>query len=108
MDGQEPFSFLGRPLGPSFRTTVVTLAPGTTRLYVESEWRDALVVVESGTVDLECRAGGRRRFCPGDVLLMTGLGLRALHNAGVDPTVLVAVSRRNRTPGSEPTDTPTA
>jgi hypothetical protein len=97
-----PFSFLGRPLGPSFRATVVTLAPGATRLYDESEWRDALVLVESGTIDLECRAGGRRRFCSGAVLCFTGLGLRALHNVGAASVVLVAVSRRRPSPGSGP------
>jgi hypothetical protein len=95
-----PFSFLGRPLGPSFRATVVTLEPGATRVYDESEWQDALVIVESGTIDLECRAGGRLRFCAGAVLCFTGLGLRALHNAGGASVVLVAVSRRRPARGS--------
>ncbi|WP_219412551.1 hypothetical protein [Pseudonocardia nigra] len=93
MDG-EGLSFLGRKLGSSFVTRVVTIAPADSRPYVESEWRDALVVVECGEVDLECRAGGHRRFGRGAVLSLTGLGLRALHNTGLEPVVLVAVSRR--------------
>jgi hypothetical protein len=96
----EPLSFLARPPGPGFRTTVVTLACGTTRAYDEAEWRDALVVVESGEVDLECGAGGRRRFRSGAVLWMTGLGLRALHSVGAEPAVLVAVARRR--PAADP------
>jgi hypothetical protein len=92
----EPLSFLARPPGPRFRTTVVTLESGTTRAYDEAEWHDALVVVESGEVDLECGAGGRRRFRSGAVLCLTGLGLRALHSVGAEPAVLVAVARRHR------------
>jgi quercetin dioxygenase-like cupin family protein len=90
----EPISFLGRPLGPSFRTSTVTIRPGGTRPYVEEEWRDALVVVESGAVVVECNAGGRRTFGSGDVLWLTGMGVRALHNEGQEYAVLVAVSRR--------------
>jgi hypothetical protein len=96
----EMLSFLARPLGPGFRATVVTLECGTTLAYDESEWRGALVVVEAGEVDLECRAGGRRRFRPGAVLWMTGLDLRALHSVGADPAVLVAVSRRDPGPAT--------
>ena len=98
----EPLSIPGRPSGPSFRTTVVTIACGDTRAYDESEWRDALVIVEAGEVDLECQAGGRRRFRPGNVLWLTGLGLRALHSVGAEPVVLVAVSRRDPAMDSAP------
>jgi quercetin dioxygenase-like cupin family protein len=90
----EPITFLGRPLGPSFRSRTVTIAPGATRPYDEAEWRDALVVVECGAVVVECRAGGRRTFGSGDVLWLTGMGVRALHNDGTESAVLVAVSRR--------------
>ena len=90
----EPITFLGRPLGPSFRTRTVTIRPGDSRPYDEQEWRDALVVVECGAVAVECRAGGRRVFGTGDVLWLTGMGVRALHNEGQESAVLVAVSRR--------------
>ncbi len=43
---------------------------------------------------VECRAGGRRTFGSGDVLWLTGMGVRALHNDGAETAVLVAVSRR--------------
>jgi quercetin dioxygenase-like cupin family protein len=90
----EPITFLGRPLGPSFRSRTVTIRPGGTRPYVEAEWRDALVVVESGAVVVEGQAGARRTFGTGDVLWLTGVGVLALHNDGRESAVIVAVSRR--------------
>jgi quercetin dioxygenase-like cupin family protein len=90
----EPVTFLGRPLGPSFRTRTVTIRPGGSRDYDEREWRDALVVVECGAVLVECLAGGRRTFEAGNVLWLTGIGVRALHNEGAESAVLVAISRR--------------
>jgi quercetin dioxygenase-like cupin family protein len=90
----EPITFLGRPLGPSFRSRTVAIRPGGTRPYEEAEWRDALVVVECGAVVVECQAGGRRTFQAGEVLWLTGMGVRALHNEGQESAVLVAVSRR--------------
>lgn len=73
---------------------MVTIGVGCSRPYDSAEWRDALVVVESGEIDLECRAGGRRRFRRADVVWLTGLPLRALRNGGTEPAVLLAMSRR--------------
>jgi quercetin dioxygenase-like cupin family protein len=98
----EPITFLGRPLGPSFQARTVTIAPGCTRPYDEAEWRDALVVVECGAVVVECGAGGRRAFEQGDVLWLTGMGVRALHNEGAESAVLVAVSRRRVNETTDP------
>ncbi len=89
----EPVTFRDRSLGSSFRRRVVTIAPGRARLYDAAEWRDALVVVEQGEVHVECRGGRFRRFAQGAVLCLTGLALRALHNRGPQPAVLVAVWR---------------
>ena len=81
-------------LVPSFDIRVVVLVPGAERPYEESEWRDALVVLETGDIDLESVGGSRHRFRSGDVLWLSGLPLRALHNYGPEPALLVAVSRR--------------
>ena len=97
----EPVTFRDRALGSSFRRRVVTIAPGRARLYDAAEWRDALVVVEQGEVHIECRAGRFRPFAQGAVLWLTGLALRALHNRGPQPAVLVAVWR------AAPDDAPT-
>jgi hypothetical protein len=82
----------GLPPGFAFRT--VALAPGSCRVYDEAEWRDALVMVERGEIELECLGGGRRRFTRGNLLWLSGLPLRALHNAGREPALLATVSRR--------------
>jgi quercetin dioxygenase-like cupin family protein len=83
-----------RPLPPRFRQRVVTLAPGDRRPFHEHEWDDSLVLVHAGELELECHRGGRRRFAAGSILWMIGLDLRAMHNPGDGPLVLVAISRR--------------
>jgi hypothetical protein len=87
-----------------FRVRRIIMAPGAEREYDEAEWRDALVVVEAGDVELECNGGSRRGFGRGDVLWLIGLPLRALRNRGAVPTVLLAVSRLGsaRTDPSDP------
>jgi hypothetical protein len=92
--GPDRLSFLGRRLPPGFELRVATIAPGRQRTSAEDEWRDALVVVERGQIELVCLGGSRHRFGRGDVLWLSGLPLRALRNPGVEPAVLVAVSRR--------------
>ncbi len=100
--GRGRLSFLGRRLSPAFELRSLTLAPGSERRFDEAEWRDCLVVVEEGEIDLECTRGGRRRFRSGDVLCLTGLPLRALINRGTLPAMLVAISRRSRKEPPEP------
>jgi hypothetical protein len=76
-----------------FAVRAVALAPRDERAYVEAEWRDALVIVERGEVELRGAGGTRRRFVRGDLLWLDGVPLRALHNPGDQPAVLRAVSR---------------
>lgn len=97
-EGPDPLPFVDGPVSPAFRRQVVTLEPGEALAYVEADWRGALVVVERGDLELECRAGGRRRFGSRDVLWLDGLGLARLRNPGHDLTVLVAVRRRDPPP----------
>jgi hypothetical protein len=80
------------PLG--FEVRAVGVEPGGHRIYHEAEWSDALVVVSCGEIELECLGGTRHRFGRGDLLWLAGLPLRALHNPGREPALLVAVSRR--------------
>ena len=79
---------------PAFVLWAIAVAPGCERPYDEAEWRDAVVSVASGEIELECSSGRRQRVTTGDVLWLTGLPLRALRNDGAEPAVLVAVSRR--------------
>jgi hypothetical protein len=87
-------SFLGREIPPAFVRREVLVAPGLERIYDESEWWDALVVVARGALELECVSGRRCCFEAGAMLWLVGLPLRALHARGDEPAVLIAVSRR--------------
>jgi hypothetical protein len=79
---------------PAFVLRAVAVAPGCRRVYDEAEWRDALVVVRRGEIELECLSGASHRFSRGDLLSLNRLPLRALRNRGPEPALLVAVSRR--------------
>jgi hypothetical protein len=76
-----------------FEVRRVAVAPGGTRAYDDAEWAGALVVVERGRIELEALSGGRRTFGRGAVLWLAGVPLRALHNHGLEPAVLVIVTR---------------
>jgi hypothetical protein len=76
-----------------FRLRTVAVSPGAERVYDSEEWRDALVVVEHGELELEAVSGARCRFGHGDMLWLVGLPLRALRNGGTETVVLAAVSR---------------
>jgi len=71
----------------------VVVLPGYSRAYDAAEWRDALVVVERGRIDLCGPGGGRLGFGAGEVLWLADLTLSRLYNPGPEPAVLVAVAR---------------
>jgi hypothetical protein len=91
---EQSLSLLAGKLSPSFRLRKVVVAPGSARAYEEDEWRGALVVVESGEIELESLNGSRQSFRRGHTLWLVGLPLRALNNQSSEPALLVAVSRR--------------
>jgi hypothetical protein len=75
-----------------FELQTVTMEVGAARIYNEAEWRDALVVVARGEIELEAVSGDSRRFGRGSVLCLVGLSLRALRSRGTEPAVHVAVA----------------
>ena len=81
-----------------FSRRVVTIAPGDRRPYVDGDWRDALVVIVRGAVDLECTRGGRRRFEAGTMMSLDGLGLVALFNPGPSDLVIITITRLGAPP----------
>jgi hypothetical protein len=89
----ERIKLLGRVLSTIFEVRAYVIEPGCDRVYDAAEWRDALVEIEAGEVDLELCCGKAVRFTAGDVLWLCGLGLKALHNRGRAPVVLVALFR---------------
>ena len=81
-------------LSAAFERRVVVIGPGDRRPYRVPEWRDALVSIDSGEIELECAGQPPQRFRQGDLLWLGGLGLRAIHNPGPEPAVLTALARR--------------
>jgi hypothetical protein len=79
------------PLPAGFSRRVARVAPGL-ELDLESV-PDAIVVVEDGEAELECRLGTRRRFGPGSMIPIARLPLAHVRSVGPGPLVLVAVSR---------------
>ena len=71
-----------------FERRIVSVPPGGSLGY-DADWRDALVLVVRGEIEL-----GGERFGRGSVLSLTGLTVRALDNRGTEPAELVAVRRR--------------
>ena len=79
---------------PGFDLRAVAVEVGIERIYNEAEWKNSLVVVARGEIELESVDGDARRFGRGSVLCLVGLPLRALRSRGTEPAVLVAISRR--------------
>ena len=79
-----------------FRRRVLELAPDEELRIDARSWRDAIVFLETGEIELECRAGRCRRFAPGAVLCLLP-PVRLLRNCGGDRVRLIAISRRTLT-----------
>src|SRR6266849_5702681 len=77
-----------------FERRLITLQPGEHRAFETADWTDSLVVLECGEIELESLAGHCEHLESGAIFWLAGLPLRALHNAGAVPAVLVAISRR--------------
>jgi hypothetical protein len=80
------------PLPQGFSRRVFRVAAGR-ELDLEQGLLDAMVVVEQGILELECRAGARRRFGRGAMIPIGRLPLTHVRSVGTRPLVLVAVSR---------------
>jgi hypothetical protein len=81
------------PLPESFSRRIFRVAPRL-ELGVESaHLSDAIVLVEEGELELECRAGTCRRFGRGSMIPIARLPIACLRSVGSGPLVLVAVAR---------------
>ena len=80
-------------LSARFVRRVVTIPARTAYAYDREEWRDAIVVLEAGEIELHTWCGNRRKLGPGSVFWLDGISLRTLSNRGECPAVLIAVSR---------------
>lgn len=77
-----------------FTTCVVTIEPGCALPYEEAAWRDAIVFITSGDIELQCSSGAVQRFRGGHILWLANLPLKAVRNPGPGVARLVAISRR--------------
>jgi hypothetical protein len=84
--------FRGR-LPEGFSRRVVRVASGLELSLEPARLPDAIVVVEQGELELECRSGTRRSFGPGSLIPIARLPVARLRSVGPGPLVLVAVSR---------------
>lgn len=82
-----------RDLPAAFERRHVVLPPGVERAADAAEWAGALVVVEQGRLEVDCRRAGRRVFVPGDLLALGWLPIEGLHNPGRVAVRLVVVHR---------------
>jgi hypothetical protein len=90
----EAFSLSGRALPPAFDRREIVIEPGGVLPYDALEWRDALVVVECGEIELESKSGARIRLVRGAIIWLDGLDLEELRNCGIGAAVLSSVRRR--------------
>jgi hypothetical protein len=99
-------ALFGEPLPEGFSRRVVRAAPG--REVRLEHVHGAIVVVEQGELELECRAGACRRFGRGAMVPIARLHLAHLRSVGSSPLVLIAVARAGdefpRAAGSHPDD----
>ena len=86
-------AFVRGPVPPGFERVTVVIPGGCQRTHVTGEWRDALVVVTRGEIELRPLRGAGRTVREGDVLWLQDLPLSALQNRGERPAVLTAVRR---------------
>ena len=97
-------AFLRGPLPEGFSRRVLRVAPGLA-LSVELRYlRDALVFVEQGELELECRGGTCRRFGRGSMIPIALLPVSCLRSVGPDELTLVAVSRARAATDEFPVD----
>jgi quercetin dioxygenase-like cupin family protein len=82
---------------PGFECRAVTVEPGGDRIYHEAEWRDALVLVARGEIELEWHDGRRYRLASGEIFWLAGLPLRRIRNDRAETARLVAISRSANT-----------
>jgi hypothetical protein len=91
-DQSAGYALFRDPLPAGFSRRVLRVAPGR-ELDLANSAPDAIVVVEEGVAELECRSGMRRRFGRGSMIPIARLPIAHLRSVGPGPLVLVAVSR---------------
>jgi uncharacterized cupin superfamily protein len=77
-----------------FGRCVVDVEPGSSLDHQAALWRDAIVFVVAGEIELECSSCERHCFRGGDILSLARVPIRHVHNGGSTPARLLAIWRR--------------
>ena len=88
--GDMPFR---NPLPRGFAKRTYRAAPGRELDLSPAPPRDAIVAVVSGELEIECAAGGHRRFGPGALIPIACVPVARLRSVGSRTLVLVAIAR---------------
>jgi len=83
------------PLPNGFSKRVYRAAPGRDVALAPVPPTDAILVVVHGTLEIECTAGGRRRFGRGALIPIAFIPVARLRSVGARTLVLAAVARSN-------------
>jgi hypothetical protein len=92
-DGSAGDALFRALLPADFSRRVLRVAPGLELGLEPGRLPDAILVVEQGELELECRAGTCRRFGRGSMIPIARLPIARLRSVGPCPLVLVAVWR---------------
>jgi hypothetical protein len=101
MSGESPAAPRRASVRRQFVVRHLTIAADTEVAVEAADWRDAIVVVERGPLEVECVDGIRSTFMTGAVLCLDGLRMRALSNRGPVPVQLFALSRARQPAGEK-------
>jgi hypothetical protein len=93
-DGELDLERLACTPSTTCRKRIVELAAESTLSYQPSQWRDTIVFVLAGEVEIECIDGERRCFNRGATLVFSLLQIRTIRNPAAEPARLLAISRR--------------
>ena len=95
-DDAEVLALLRRPdLPAAFERRRLVLAPGVAGMTGPAPWVGALVLVEQGRLEVDCTAGGRQVFGPGEILVLDALPVVSVRNVGPTAVRLTIVHRRD-------------
>ena len=81
------------PLPAGFAARTYRTPPGRDLVLDPAPPTDAIVILVQGELELQCRAGARRRFERGSMIPIARLPAARLRSVGSRPLVLVAVAR---------------
>jgi len=93
---------LARGLAAPFARRIVELAPACVLAYHAAEWRDAIVFVTGGEIEVETAGGACWRFRDGDILCLAPFPVLVVRSVGTEPARLLAIRRLPPSPPGEP------